>query len=141
VKPWRQGGYRYVYREGGYVRKVARRDVRDSADHNRNEWRIWCEFPDLRSWLAPCIWMSDDGCVLLQVRGIAAESVPSAYPDVLADARKLNNWVLIDGTPRLCDYGHERMIQKLEAQRGRFAVSTQLTRREYRKLYGPTGAG
>jgi hypothetical protein len=92
--------------------KIAHRHTGPEA--NRLEWEIWQHAPRLmRRWLAPCLWISEDGLTLHMRRGEPAQR-PSRYPAYLMDAKDAN-WVRINHSVVMCDYSQERVRQQLDS--------------------------
>lgn len=122
----RQGGYRSVELHpdrSDLVVKTARSE--SGVRHNRVEWAVWNEYPELREWLAAVLSISDDGKQIVQVRGQELRDerlLPVTIPSVLVDAYKPANWVVIYGEARLCDYGHEQIMRNLKDSEGKFEM-------------------
>ena len=117
-------GYRDVYahpEHPAWVLKIAKRDRYGCIEHNRREWRIWNQYEGLREWLAPCVSISEDGRELIQVRGVPMTEQPRRIPDCFEDF-KARNWVMLDGRPVMCDYGHTEIEAKLKKRGGRWSL-------------------
>lgn len=110
------GGCRDVYAHAtdpNLVIKVEK-DRPDHGDQNRKEYDNWQrlqENPVQTAWLTPCETLSAGEKYLVQRRGQPLTPTPPANtpkwlrrdPDI--GWRKHSQWVLYDGSPRLCDYG------------------------------------
>lgn len=74
---------------------------------NIAEWAMWqASSKALARWLAPCIFISPNGRVLLQARcePCPAHMIPKKVPKVLADLHQ-KNFGILDGKVVLMDYG------------------------------------
>ncbi len=121
-----RGSCRYVFNmNNGYVVKVAR-DIR-GLEQNRNEYKIYSgRKSDL---LADIVYFSEDDRFLIMVKAIKLKNIRSVYryynvngmkslaiksnliEDInnnhisTGDLFRISSWGLIDGVPKLIDYG------------------------------------
>ena len=102
--------------------------VEEDAGRFQNivEWKIWQEAKDLpaRRWLAPCLYISPNGSVLIQARTTPAR--PREYSDrmpaFLTDFKRLNYGMI--GRRLVChDYGTSLVLHE--------GLSTKLRRAEW----------
>ena len=113
-----EGQFRKVYEcawDPSLVVKVAK-PTWPLADSNIAEWDIWVNFRGVNKvsrWFVPCEAISEDGVILIQKKGTPLCKLPKRVPDFLADV-KLENWVMYDGKPRVCDYDHHRFYTLAE---------------------------
>lgn len=108
------GTYRDVYALGidkDLVVKIEARNDNEGNPHfcNVAEMDIWLHSRDhaWRKWLAPCLFISNYGAVLIQRRTqpCPLSKLPKKVPNFLADL-KPENWGLYDGRPVVHDYGN-----------------------------------
>lgn len=84
-------------------------------EENRLEWEIWNKAPNkIKKWLAPCLWISDDGFTLHMMRGEPGQR-PERYPEFLTDAKDAN-WVKIGDSVVLCDYARESIAEQVRVK-------------------------
>lgn len=97
-----------------YVIKIEAEDLRDWQ--NIAEWELWHSAKlKLSQYLAPCVWISGDGLVLIQKRcqPMSPHLIPQKVPAVLSDTHDGNWGWLMDpeanpkrpGRPVMFDYG------------------------------------
>lgn len=86
-----------------FVVKVNRGD----SQSNALEWRVWQDLKDakLGKWLAPCVYLSVNGQVLVQRRTtpVGIKKMPARVPHFFTDL-KVQNWGRMDGRIVCHDY-------------------------------------
>jgi hypothetical protein len=114
-----EGQYRDVYKFGIDPDLVVKIEARNHPKGypmfcNTVEMGIWCESNGTpwRKWLAPCVFISNYGAVMIQRRTTPcpAHRLPKLVPNFLADL-KPDNWGLYKGRPVVHDYGNHAVNQ------------------------------
>lgn len=104
------GAYRTVYKHGMDVNLVVKLETTQNKFANILEYEVWDQvkdYPKLAKWFAPCVRISPNGLVLIQVRTtpIAPAQLPKMVPGFLTDF-KAENWGMLKGKPVCHDYGN-----------------------------------
>lgn len=92
------------------VQKVAdlKRDVKWNNHKEWDNWNLIKKHPDKIKFLAECVSLSECKKFLVQVRGESIKEIPKEIPKWIyqqVDYQNVDNWVLINNHPCLCDYG------------------------------------
>lgn len=112
------GTYRDVYELGIDPELVVKIEARNDSKGNPHfcnvtEMDIWCNSKDheWRRWLAPCVFISSYGTVLIQRRTqhCPKHRLPKIVPNFLADLKQ-ENWGLYKGRPVVHDYGNHSIF-------------------------------
>lgn len=105
----------------GYVCKVPKPEKPGRAKYNIYEKIIW-DHADakLSAYLVPVIDCHPEGDWLIMPLGEKMPEgwKPSKVPSVLRDWRKANNWVMLEGRPRMCDYGQRGIMAAMRLCHG-----------------------
>jgi len=116
------GCYRVVYEcalNKDYVVKI---ENANGGFSNIKEWKLWeeVEYTPFKKYFAPCIFISDNGKVLIQkkVRLVLQEELPKEVPYFFTDV-KPENFGFIGKQFVCCDYGSIPFSHKWSEKRKR----------------------
>lgn len=109
-----EGVQRIVYEYKGREDLVIKFLKKPGTDHNRTEFDNWMKYKhtDRATWLAPCLYLSEDERFLVQKKVIPVDASPEEVPDwikVLSDwdvgGADSKQWGSYEGRIVLSDYG------------------------------------
>ena len=108
-----EGIYRCVYPWEPCNKHVVKIEP-GSTFNNVTEWNVWeaVRFTQHSKWFAPCMEISPNGKVLVQMRTkpITRARLPKYVPAYFTDL-KLSNWGILHGRPVCHDYGCNLMLE------------------------------
>lgn len=104
-----KGNRRKVYQHQTDPSLIIKELIKPKDDHNEVEYQnwLWAVENNYEEWLAPCLWLSEDGQYLCQAKGSPTKA-PPVFPAWIRGCRDFNsdtNWVEIDGRTVFADYG------------------------------------
>jgi hypothetical protein len=109
-QPIGEGCYRKVYQHAMNPKAVVKVEEDAGKFSNVTEWELWREvmdYPKLNRWLAPCLWISPKGMILIQAKTTPCShnDLPDKVPSFFTDLKR-ENWGWCEGRLVCHDYGN-----------------------------------
>jgi hypothetical protein len=98
-------------------RNKGRPKRREANYSNPGEWAVWnrVKGTDLERWFVPCVSISADGLELVQHRAEIDKGIPQGLPEWLYADASWHGFGIWNGSPRLVDYAHHKIMEALDA--------------------------